>query len=432
VEPYRAAVRWSRSPVLIAAVVWVAGVAAGVGQAPLAPSVMRNHPAIRYQQSPPDDVVAALNERLRRGDVRLQFEPASGYLRSILEALQVPESSQLLVFSKTSFQARRIGPANPRALFFNDAVSVGWVRGGEVLEFIAQDPRQGAMFYTLEQTPSETPVIRRDLACVQCHTWEATAYVPGMFLGSSFTAADGNVLYAQVYSSDHRTPYQLRWGGWYVTGRHSFPAHMGNATVAPGAELAEMVTPATVHTASLDGRFDMTGYPSPHSDIVALMVLEHQAHMLNLITRVGWEARIGAEASRSLEQSIDELVDYLLFVDEEPLPGPLTGTSNFTQAFSRRGPADSNGRSLRDLDLTRRLMRYPCSYLIYSPSFDALPENAKRGIYARLWRVLSGAATEARYAQLSAADRRAVVEILRETKTDLPAYFHASAAPSRE
>lgn len=422
--------RRKRLPVAIAAAIamWGVFVVAGAGQGPLAPSVMRNHPAIRYQQSPPNDAVAALNERLRGGEVRLRFDPTSGYLRSILEALRVPEDSQLLVFSKTSFQARRIGPANPRALFFNDTVSVGWVRGGDVLEFIAQDPRQGAMFYTLEQTPSEAPQIRRDLTCVQCHTWEATAYVPGMFLGSGYTDPNGSLLYAQVYSSDHRTPYQLRWGGWYVTGRHSFPRHMGNATVTPGAELADMVTPASVNTTSLEGRFDMAGYPTPQSDVVALMVLEHQARMLNLITRVGWEARIGAEAGAALRQSVDELVDYLLFVDEEPLPGPVAGVSAFTEVFTRAGVKDSKGRSLRDLDLTRRLMRYPCSYLIYSPSFDALPDNAKQSIYARMWTILSGGATEARYAQLSAADRQAVLDILRETKPGLPSYFDAKTS----
>ena len=412
-----------RAWMAIGAGVWVAAVATGGAQGPLAPSLMRSHPAIRYQQTPPQDAVAALNDRIRSGEVQLQFEPTSGYLRSVLDALQVPEDSQLLVFSKTSFQARRINPANPRALFFNDSVSIGWVRGGEVLEFIAHDPRQGAMFYTLEQTPAETPRIQRDLSCVQCHTWEATSNVPGMFLSSGFPAADGNLLYSQVYGVDHRTPYQLRWGGWYVTGRHTLPSHMGNATVAEGIELGDMVTPATVHTTTLEGRFDMSGYPSPHSDIVALMVLEHQARALNLITRVGWEARMGADAGRPLRESVDELVDYLLFVDEEPLPGPVAGVTTFAQTFPRRGPRDSKGRSLRDFDLTRRLMRYRCSFLVYSPSFDALPDVAKQAVYARLWSILSGEARDDRYAKLSAADRQEVLDILRETKPDLPAYF---------
>jgi hypothetical protein len=402
---------------------WLAGLWVGTGQVPLTPSAMRHHPAIEYQQTPPQDAVTDLNERLRRGDVQLRFEPTTGYLRSVLEALKVPEDSQLLVFSKTSFQARRIGPANPRALYFNDTVSVGWVRGGEVLEFIAQDPRQGAMFYTLEQEPTAVPQFSRNLSCIQCHTWEATANVPGMFLGSGYPAADGSLLYAPVYSSDHRTPFDLRWGGWYVTGRHSLPRHMGNATAAPGVQLYDMVSPKTVNVTSLEGRFDTSGYPSAHSDIVALMVLEHQARMLNLMTRVGWEGRVGTDAGRPLRESVEELVDYLLFVDEAPLPGPVEGGSTFARTFPRQGPRDSKGRSLRDLDLGKRLMRYPCSFLIYSAPFDAMPPVVKRDVYARMWAILSGAATEPRYARLTAADRQAVLGILRETKADLPAYF---------
>jgi hypothetical protein len=294
---------------------------------------------------------------------------------------------------------------------------------------MAQDPKQGAMFYTLEQKQTSIPQIRRELSCVQCHTWEATANVPGMFLGSGFPAADGSLLYAPVYSSDHRTPFQLRWGGWYVTGTHSLPRHMGNATASPGVDLYDMVNPTTLNVTSLEGRFDTTGYPSAHSDIVALMVLEHQARMLNLITRLGWEARLGADAGRPLHDAVNELVDYLLFVDEEPLPGPVSGTSTFARTFPRHGPRDASGRSLRDFDLNSRLMRYPCSFLIYSASFDALPADAKRAVYSRMWAILSGVATEPRYARLTPADREAVVEILRDTKADLPSDFSA-AAPS--
>jgi hypothetical protein len=422
----------TRSWIVATAAGWLAGLWVGTGQVPLTPSAMRHHPAIAYQLTAPQDAVTDLNERLRRGDVQLRFEPTTGYLRSVLEALQVPQDSQVLVFSKTSFQARRIGPANPRALYFNDTVSVGWVRGGEVLEFIAQDPRQGAMFYTLEQEPAEVPQFSRNLSCIQCHTWEATANVPGMFLGSGYPAADGSLLYAPVYSSDHRTPFDLRWGGWYVTGRHSLPRHMGNATAAPGVQLYDMVSPTTVNVTSLEGRFDTSGYLSAHSDIVALMVLEHQARMLNLMTRVGWEGRVGADAGRPLRESVDELVDYLLFVDETPLPGPVEGGSAFARTFPRQGPRDSKGRSLRDLDLGTRLMRYPCSFLIYSVPFDAMPPDVKRGVYARMWAILSGAATEPRYARLTAADRQAVLGILRETKADLPAYFREAAPPTPE
>jgi hypothetical protein len=406
--------------------IWLAALTATSGQKPLAPSALRNHPAIRYQEAAPQDAVAALGARLERGDVTLRSQPGSGYLQSVLEALGVPVDSQLLVFSKTSFQANRIGPANPRALYFNDTVSVGWVRGSPLLEFIAQDPRQGAVFYTLDQSAPGTPAFTRDMSCVQCHTWEATNDVPGMFLGSGFPSANGTLLYAPVYSTDHRTPFDMRWGGWYVTGRHSLPRHMGNAMVTGKATTDSMVTPDTLQVTSLAGKFDMTGYLSPHSDIVALMVLEHEARMLNLITRAGWEARIGSAAGRPLNEAVEELVDYLLFIDEQPLPGPVIGTSTFSQTFAAAGPRDAASRSLRELDLKTRLMRYPCSFLIYSEPFNAMPEAVKRAVYARMWVVLSGRATDPRYTALSARDRENVLSILRDTKADLPDYFRAA------
>jgi hypothetical protein len=198
---------------------------------------------------------------------------------------------------------------------------------------------------------------------------------------------------------------------------------MGNAIATDPSDLAAMVTPETVHVTNLNGRFDMTGYLSPHSDIVALLVLEHQAQMLNLITRIGWEVRLGADAQRSLAPTVEEFVDYLLFIDESPLPGPIAGPTTFGTRFSQSGPRDRKGRSLRELELTRRLLKYPCSYLIYSEPFDALPAAAKSAIYERLWLVLNARVDDERYNALSAADRNAVIEILRDTKKDLPPYW---------
>jgi hypothetical protein len=412
--------------VLTAAVAGAMNIAAAAssGQRVLTPSELRNHPAIRYQEVSPQDPVARLADRLRRGDAQLTFEPTTGFLQSVLSALDVPVESQLLVFSKTSFQARRISPANPRALYFNDMVSVGWVRGGEVLELVAQDPRQGAMFYTIEQKPTGTPAIARDLMCVQCHTGEITHDVPGMFLSSVFPASDGAVLFAPVFSVDHRTQFGFRWGGWYVTGSHGLNRHLGNAMASSPAPLEDMVTPDTMHVTSLAGRFDLTGYLSPHSDIVALMVLEHEARLLNMLTRAGWDARVGLADAEAQDAMVRDLVDYMLFVDEEPLAGPVRGTSKFAEAFASRGPRDAKGRSLRDLDLRARLMRYPCSFLIYSAPFDALLEETKEAVYERMWAVLSGEVTDARYRRLSPEDRRAVIEILRETKPGLPSYFY--------
>lgn len=414
-----------RTPFILgaSAIGWVAAVLAGTGQIQLTPSAMRNHPAINYVKTPPADPVALMNERLASGEVKFEFDDVTGYLMSALRAFDVPVDSQMLVFSKTSFQAPRISPQNPRALFFNDTVAVGFVRGGEVLEFIAQDPQQGSMFYTLEQSESKPPKFTRDMSCVQCHTWDGTLNVPGWFLGSVWPAEDGRALDATGYGIDHRTSFDVRWGGWYVTGKHAFPSHMGNAVVPEGGDLASLVTPETIHVDSLEGRFDMTGYPSRFSDVVALLVIEHQARMSSLITRVGWEARLGDEAGRPLRAAVEELVDYLLFVDEMPLPGKVTGSSTFAQTFQQRGPRDSSGRSLRELDLETRLMRYPCSYMIYSEPFQALPASVKEQIYLRMWEILSGSDQDPRYARLSADDRHNVIAILQDTVPDLPAYF---------
>jgi hypothetical protein len=191
-------------------------------------------------------------------------------------------------------------------------------------------------------------------------------------------------------------------------------------------------TSAPVALDSLDGRIDLKGYPAPYSDVVALMVFEHQTHMTNLLTYIDWESRVaeferhptaGSSSGTRIREIARDLVDYLLFVDEAPLAGKIEGTSGFTEMFSGEGPRDSRGRSLRQLDLERRLMRYPCSYMIYSPLFDGLPAAAKDAIYSRMWEILSGQDKQPAYNRLSQADRRAIVEILRDTKKDLPIYF---------
>jgi hypothetical protein len=406
-------------------VVWFAGLVVTAGQ--VHPSLIRNHAAIAYSRTPATDPVAQLNLKLQRGEVVLtKGDGPSGYLASLLDVLDVPVESQVLVFSKTSFQATRINPGNPRAIYFNDTVSVGWVRTGPVLELVAQDPRQGSIFYTLDQAETEIPQFERNDACVACHASDATQNVPGLFVGSVFPALDGTTMYGPAYTTDHRSPFSLRWGGWFVTGSHRADRHMGNAIATNPVDLGAMVTPESVHVSTLEGRFDVTGYPSRHSDIVALLTLEHQAQMLNLITRVGWEARVGEDAGRPFAAAVEALVDYLLFVDEAPLPGPISGPSGFAERFSAAGPRDSKGRSLRELDLTRRLLKYPCSYLIYSEPFDGMPEAARTAVYRRMWDVLTGRETHARYDVLSPADRTAIIEILRETKTGLPDYWVAS------
>jgi hypothetical protein len=296
-----------------------------------------------------EDPVAALRSPL-------PFDPTYGYLPALLKALHVPAESQIAVFSKTSIQSLRIEPSNPRLLYFNDSVTVGWVRGG-FLELAAQDPVQGIQFYTLQQRTDSLPVHRED--CLNCHKSGTT------LLRSVIPTPDG------IPSAETD---QL-WGGWFVTGS-ALPAHLGN-TVFTHSESHKLTPPCD-------------------SDIVALTVFAQQMRMMNLLAH---------------PDNINALVDRLL--DETPLTSPMKGNSSFTEIFESAGPHDRCGRSLRQFDLRTRLMRYPCSYLIYSPAFDALPN--KDAIYRRIWTILSS--------DKSRPGRKAVVEILRDTKPDLPAYF---------
>lgn len=398
-----------------------------------------NHPAIEYSTRPVADPVSRLNLEIRQGRVHLTFDDKQGYLRSVLQALNLPIESQLLVFSKTSVQMLRISPNNPRSLFFNDSVAVGWVRGGPFVELAAEDPVQGVIFYTLDQKPANPPQFaRRDDACLTCHVSYSSLGVPGTLVHSVFPGPDGTpVRELGDYVTDDRSPFEQRWGGWYVTGMTGSMRHMGNAIVTDSSKPESALGNQTPNLESLKGKFDTDAYLSPFSDIVALMIFEHQMHMMNLFTRLGWEVRFALYEDRTseapenrlgvtdalLRETAREVVDYLMFVDEKPLTSEIRGTSGFTQVFSAQGPGDSKGRSLRQFDLKRRLMQYPCSYMIYSEAFDGLPDEARDAIYVRMWHILSGREKAGKYAKLTLADRQAVVEILRETKKGLPDYF---------
>lgn len=406
------------------------GAAAGFGDMDGRSVPEPDDPAIAYATEPTSDPVAVLNREIEAGKVRLRFYGEQGYLRSALGALGVPIESQLVVFSKTSVQAQRINPRSPRTLFFNDSVAVGWVRGGFV-EVAAQDRRQGVIFYVLDETPVEKPQFVRRNDCLTCHNSNNAMGVPGMLVRSQFTAPNGTTMpWLGNFLTDHRSPMAERWGGWYVTGETGAIRHMGNAVVTDGSKPESPVTDQILNLASLAGRLDTNAYLSPYSDIVALMVFEHQMHMMNLLTRIGWQARyllrngnVRDIGVNGLGDSAKDLVDYMMFVDEPPLLNKIEGTSGFAEKFSNEGPHDSRGRSLRQFDLKHHLMRYPCSYMIYSAAFDGLPSEAKDAIYQRLYLVLSGAVTGAQYTRLSRADRQAVLEILRETKKGLPLSF---------
>ena len=214
--------------------------------------------------------------------------------------------------------------------------------------------------------------------------------------------------YANGGSVDHFRPIEERWGGWYVTGKNVPAKHMGNLPLIMAKPIAVPARP------SLEGQFDLSGYLTPYSDVVALMVLDHQAHFSNLITRAIWETRLGDEAR--IAEAAQALADYMLFVDEAPITGgSMEGSSGFTEKFVAAGIKDAKGRSLRDLDLKTRLQKYPLSYMIYSPAFRALPDAPKNRVMGQIERVLSGEIRDAKYAHLTQQLRDDVREILRET-----------------
>jgi hypothetical protein len=392
-------------------------------------------PAIRYSTTPTlNNAVVDANRKIQDGTLRFEFDERSGFLRSALEALGIPVDSQLLVFSRASLQGKRINDQNPRALFFNERVALGWVRGGDVIEVAAHDESAGVVFYTLEQRAelaSGTPQFKRAFECLGCHVTGNTLGVPGLLMFST-TRPEPAQFSGIPRHIDHSEPFSQRFGGWFVTGSAGSARHMGNDLAAVDGRPSRELT-------SVEGLFDSSGYRALSSDIVAHLVLTHQAGMTNVLTRASWEARAMDPALHPLftpDPGMDEriasvmssvaseVVDYLLFVDEAKLTDRVRGTSGFAERFSSSGPRDRKGRSLYELDLNQRLMKYPCSYLIYSPAFDALPPLAKVPVYRRLWEVLSGEAQDSRYrAALSLADRQAIVEILKDTKKDLPPYF---------
>ncbi|MEP6783310.1 MAG: hypothetical protein ABI983_06545 [Acidobacteriota bacterium] len=370
-----------------------------------------NHPAIKYLTADTDTVVDRMNAKLRDGSAKLVWDDKTGYIKSVLALLDVPVESQVMVYTQTSLQSQYIKMDNPRAIYFNDRVSVGYIRGAGLIELVAQDAAMGSIFYTINETPVAQPTAGRDSQCLRCHLSWDTLGVPGMSILTTFPRKN-DADYANGGFVDQYRPISERWGGWYVTGKKVPAHHMGNLPLFMPKPL-----PPPAPRASLEGVFNLDGYLAPYSDVVALMVLEHQASFSNLVTRATWESRLGGPFQDArVAEAADTLVDYMLFVDEAKIPaGGIEGSSGFTEKFTASGPKDSKGRSLRDLDLKTRLQKYPLSYMIYSPAFQAMPAAPKNLVMEKIRRVLSGEITDAKYAYLTPEIRAAITDILRET-----------------
>ena len=391
---------------------------------------------IRYTDTPASDAIAEFGKGLAAGTRRLEGATDLEKLRYVLRMLDVPEESQILVFSQTSHQNRLIRPGNPRCLFYSENAYVGYVPGGDI-EVVMPDPVLGTVFYLidLEQKDPARVVIRDTAVCLSCHGTGRTESVPGVLVRSVRPDADGHLLlHLGTDLIDARSPIPSRWGGYYVTGRSSLP-HLGNRTYEE-TDTRASATAAPVELGDLSGTIDVSKYPRATSDIVSLMVLEHQCRIYNLLVAGSMEYRRYCWLRRSLDgpagrvrDGADErevkmaaslaakIVDALLFKDEAPMgEGGVDGDVAFQDAFAKRFPKTREGDSLADFQLGSRMFKHRCSYMVYSQAFDALPAPVKSAVAARLKDVLESGRD---FPEMKAPERARIAAILEET---LPAY----------
>ena len=391
---------------------------------------------IEYSLSQPSNRIERLQERIDRGELVLEHAGGTGYLAALLRELEIPASSQTLVFSKTSLQLQRISPRTPRAIYFSDDMYIGFCQRGDVLEISAVDPMLGTVFYTLSQQKGDQPprFQRQVENCLVCHSSSRTENVPGHLVRSLLVASSGHpILSAGSRIVNHTTPIADRWGGWYVTGKSNGWKHQGNHWVEGDQQPTER-EPLGGNLASLDRLLATDRYLTPHSDVVALLLLEHQVLVHNRIAAAQFttrqalaynammnelleepKERMLESTTRRIESAGEKLLEAILMTGEAALPEAVEGVSNFTDDFVKSAKRDPLGRSLRDLDLQVRLFRYPCSYLIDSEAFRALLEPMQEYFWKRMDQVLAGEDSSRQFQHLSSDDRTAIRQLLKET-----------------
>jgi hypothetical protein len=395
---------------------------------------------IHYSSTKPKDAVQLLERLLRNGKAEVDRSDAWSVLRGVLQHLNIPVESQVLVFSKTSKQNDRISPQTPRTIYFNDNAYVGYSVGGSI-EVAAIDPLLGPVFYLLDPHADEKRPLHfeRDQSCLSCHGGSFTREVPGVLVRSVFPAASGHPILSQGSTVvDTSTPFSDRWGGWYVTGKHGNSVHRGNVTaIEQPNDTCEMPVEQGANVTDLAGFFDVDAYPRRQSDIVALMVLEHQTATQNVLTRANHAALRAMHMQRSLQtelkekvtdepvgtarriidHSVEDVLDALLFQDEAALPdGGIEGDEAFQTAFAKGAPSSADGRTLKDFQLLTRLFKHRCSYMIHSLTFESLTPPLKQTVLRRLKEVLQGQEISGRYSYLSASERGHIERILKDTK----------------
>lgn len=399
-------------------------------------------PPINYSKSQPHDAISRLEKRLASGAVKFAGDDKQ-IARTLLHELQIPEASQIVVFSKTSFQRKRIEPTHPRALYFSDSCYVGWVPGG-LMEITTIDPQLGPVFYSYDPhgtLEKNAPQFTRDSDCLTCHATSGVNNTPGVIARSVFPNTEGEPLLRHGSEMvDFRTPFDHRWGGWYVTGQHGAALHRGNVFATERNEELVVDFKKGANVTNLSNFFETGNYLRADSDIVALMVFEHQLAMQNAIVQANFRCRRMMDYQRKLQHDLKEpitdeptyesvksvftssardVVDCLLFKDEATLPDGIKGSPDFRMAFKANAKNVKGLGSLKDLSLQGHLFANRCSYLIYSESFLALPKLLKDRIYDCLDTALRSKTADERYSYIDDKERTRIVAILRATHPDL-------------
>ncbi len=410
----------------------------------------RDYPYIHYSDPPVHNEIARLQHRLDNGSCKLTSTPEHGYLESVLAALDINPDSQTLVFSKTSLQVDAISAATPRAIYFNDDTYVAWVQQTGLLEIVTMDADRGPVFYTLLASDPTPRIERQTLRCLTCHDTfaEMGGGVPHFLFESTYERTGANLIPdAVARETTDETPIAQRWGGWYVTGQDGGAFHLGNIQPPLSNSPVNVGKVRRGSLQSLNSLLDTRPYLRAGSDIVALLILEHQVTVHNQIIHANFKSRMmlnkeqpGSDAATvhwsqltptaqsRLRLMLRHLVDALLMAQAAPLPQKVVGSNGYAAWFQNQGVRDPRGRSLRQLDLDSRLFRYPMSFLIYSEGFDALPLCAREYVYAQLAQILRAPDPGAPYNHRSAQDRQAAFDILVATK---PEFARAVSAPSR-
>jgi hypothetical protein len=385
-------------------------------------------PPHNYLEWQPGDRFAQLQQKVQKGEVKLDTSNDKAFLTSLLQALNIPVSSQIMVFSASSLQSEIINPRNPRALYFNEDTYVGWVPGG-LVEIIAADPVMGPMFYVFNRLRPGGPVpdVQRSTKCMNCHAGNATRRLPGLIAESLLVSRAGSSL--ETFRRDvqgHQIPLEMRFGGWHLTGEHNLASHKANVMGIPNSGKNQIVPVEP-------GQYsDLSLHLLPTSDILPNLMNEHQMGFENRLVYAIYTVRqlkydnkniLGAAAKAEIEERAQELARYITFADEAKFPARgIVGDPAYVQDFLRDRRMTKAGLSLKDLDLKTRIFKHRCSFMLYTDTWKEAPKELKERIYYHMALYLRDQ-PDALHAHLTQTERLAIRSILKETMNDLPAWW---------